>query len=61
MGGAAGGGDWDRFARAEYVRLAMEEEGGGMDGPGGGGGGGGMGGGGDRGNNDGWDSLEAPF
>ena len=53
MGGAAGGGDWDRFARAEYVRLAMEEEGG-MEGPGGGGGGMNGGGGG-------WDSLEAPF
>jgi len=25
--GPAGAGDWDRFARAEYVRLAMEEEG----------------------------------
>ena len=46
-----GGGEWDRFARAEYVRLAMEEEGGGGAGGGGGNGGGG----------DGWDSLEAPF
>ena len=43
--GPAGAGDWDRFARAEYVRLAMEEEGDG--GPGGGmmgGGGVGLGG-----------------
>jgi serine/threonine-protein phosphatase 2A regulatory subunit B'' len=41
--GPAGAGDWDRFARAEYVRLAMEEEGdgvgGGVGGLGGGGGG----------------------
>ena len=45
--GPGGGGDWDRFARAEYVRLAMEEEGG--DGGGGG-------------DSDAWDhSLEAPF
>ena len=41
--GPAGAGDWDRFARGEYVRLAMEEEG---DGGLGGGmlGGGGVGG-----------------
>ena len=33
-GGVAGCGEWQRFARAEYVRLAMEEEGGGGGGGG---------------------------
>jgi len=59
--GPAGAGDWDRFARAEYVRLAMEEEGDG-GGPGGGGPGDEDGPDGGGGGGDAWDqAMAAPF